>query len=78
VETSTGPVPFFHRKFTMASPGPKAGVALRLPYLRIMPDRINSTLVALAISHARNSERMLGEPLPHLWIGPGPLEGMGI
>src|SRR5436309_8084854 len=40
------------------------------PYLRV--------LVALATSNARNSTSMLGEPHPHLLIGPSPLEGVGI
>src|SRR5690242_7299722 len=35
-------------------------------------------LVALATSNARNSTSMLGEPHPHLLIGPRPLEGVGI
>ena len=36
------------------------------------------TIVAMARSHATNSGGMLGEPLPHLLIGPGPLKGMGV
>ena len=35
-------------------------------------------LVYLDTSNARNSASMLGEPLPHFLVGPGPLKRVGV
>jgi transposase len=46
--------------------------------IEVLGKEFNGVLVSLARSNATNSGLVVGIPPPHLVIGPGPLEGVGI